>query len=69
MYLSDHSCTDVIINGKQSFESFTMDEQPISWPYKNQTMQFYTSEASSWKNGWLVDVPEEFTTDYATLKC
>eukprot|EP01036_Dinobryon_divergens_P032857 gene32857-42536_t len=64
-----HSCTDVIITGTQPITSFSMDSQPLSWPYKNITMQYYRSESSKWSNGWLQNLPTEFTTDYATLKC
>lgn len=69
-FQSDHSCTDVTITGTKPFSSFALDGQPLSWEYRNVTMQMYRSESAEWsKSGWLQGVSEEFTTDYATLKC
>jgi hypothetical protein len=59
----------VTITGTQPLESFAMDSQPSDWPYKNVQMQYYGAEVGAWKNGWMQDIPANYTTDFATLKC
>ena len=46
-----------------------MDSQPEDWPFKDMTMQYYGAEVGPWKDGWLADVPANYTTDFETLKC
>lgn len=65
----DHSCTDVTISGTQPLSDFAMDGQPADWPYKSNQMQHYGAEAGTWKDNFLVDVPENFKTDFKTLSC
>lgn len=64
--LIDHSCTDIIIDGEKDLNNFSQDGQPINWPYKNQTMQYYSTEAGLWKDGWLQNVPSDYTTVYSS---
>lgn len=66
---ADHSCSDVIITGTQPLESFSLDSQPEDWPYKSMKMQYYGAEVGPWKNGWMENVPSNYTTDFGTLKC
>jgi len=66
-----HSCTDVTINGSRPIEEFSYDGQLDIWPFGSSVkkMQFYSQETGAWKNGWLVDVPSNFTTDYKVPSC
>jgi hypothetical protein len=65
----DHSCTDVTITGTQPISAFDIDSQPADWPFKDIQMQYYGAEVGPWKDGWLENVPSNYTTDFATLKC
>jgi len=65
-----HSCTDVMIKGTQAVSDYAFDQQPASWTYKNMTMSYYSSEPGSWgTDGWLDNVPKEYTTDFKRLTC
>lgn len=59
-----HSCTDVVISGSQPLSSFALDGQPADWPYAKMQMQHYTLEANEWNNGWLENIPANYTTDF-----
>jgi hypothetical protein len=59
-----HSCSDVTIKGKNPLASFPFNGQPSDWPYAKMEMQHYTLEANEWKDGWLANIPSEFTTEY-----
>lgn len=64
-----HSCTDVIIEGKLPIGHFSMDSQPADWPYADLKTQYYTTESSEWKDGWLQGIPSNYTTVYDSLTC
>jgi len=64
-----HSCTDVTISGSQPLSTFAIDGQPADWPYKSKQMQHYGAEAGAWKDNFLVDVPENYRTNFKTLSC
>ena len=66
---SDHSCTDVTISGSTPIDQFDINGQNSQWPFASMPMHYYGREVGAWKNGWLVDVPSNFTTDYNVLKC
>jgi hypothetical protein len=59
-----HSCTDVVITGSQPLSSFTLDMQPKDWPYAGMKTQYYTLEANTWEDGWLANIPENYTTQF-----
>lgn len=65
----DHSCTDVVINGKYPLSDFAMDSQPADWPYKSMKMQYYGAEIGKWSNGLLESVPANYTTDFKSFQC
>ena len=53
--------------GKLAFESFhgrlrINRIQSEIWPYSNLTANVYQKESSTWKDGWLLNVPKDFTT-------
>jgi hypothetical protein len=54
-----HTCADVSISGNKSLDEFKEYQQPENWPFRNMTL--YGDEPGKWKNGFLVDVPQEFT--------
>jgi hypothetical protein len=64
-----HSCTDVIITGTQSVETFALNSQPADWPFATAPIQYYTKESGSWKDGWVTGVPSNYTTQYSNLQC
>lgn len=69
-YSNYHSCSDVTITGSLPLTSFAMDSQPSNWPYKNMTMNYYGAEIGAWSSeGWLQNVPVEYTTDYGGFEC
>lgn len=69
-YSNYHSCSDVTITGSMPLTSFAMDSQPSNWPYKNSTMNYYGAEVGDWSaDGWLLNVPIDFTTDYGGFEC
>lgn len=64
-----HSCSDVIINGEIPISDFEFDQQPANWPYKSMKMNYYGAESGIWKDGFLTDVPSNFTTVFDSLTC
>jgi hypothetical protein len=61
----------VVITGENSLDSFAFDYQPADWPFNSDKlkMNYYGAEAGTWSNGWLANVPSNFTSDFHTLKC
>eukprot|EP01038_Epipyxis_sp_PR26KG_P010852 gene10852-14569_t len=66
-----HSCTDVIITGEKPIDQFNLDNQPNDWPFNSAhfKMQYYTTEVGEWKNGWLQNIPSNYTQSYSSLTC
>jgi len=65
-----HSCTDVQITGKFPLSAAPLDFQPANWPFKTMQSSYYGVEIGTWKSdGWLSNIPSNFTTDYKTLTC
>jgi hypothetical protein len=56
-----HSCTDIRINGKLSLKDYYGDE-PNNWPYSKLKKNVYRKESANWENGWLLNIPKDFTT-------
>lgn len=51
-----HSCSDISINNTTTQQ---VQIQPQNWPYRNLTK--YTQESGDWGNGWLLNIPNDFT--------
>jgi len=66
-FSSYHSCTDVVITGTKRLDQFTYNQQPFDWPYFNLPPQFYSAEVGGWTNGWLNNIPSNFTTDFKSF--
>lgn len=66
-----HSCSDVVLLGRTPLRKFAQDSQPADWPFNsaNMKMQYYSAESGSWSNGWLNNVPSNYTTNYDVLSC
>lgn len=65
-----HSCIDVQLTGSTPMGSFKGgDLQPEDWPYKGNSNANYTSEATEWKDQWIVGVPDHFTTQAGKDLC
>lgn len=66
-----HSCSDVTIMGSIPYTQFSQDLQPEDWPYNSahMKMQNYGAEKGIWNDGWLQDIPSNFTTVYDVLSC
>lgn len=67
--IADHSCSDVTIKGSRALEEFEVNNQPSEWPFGTLKMQYYGKEIGQWKNGWLQNIPSNFTVNYDTLTC
>jgi len=65
-----HSCTDVKITGKHPLSSFAFNSQPNDWPFITMPVQYYSAEVGSWTtDGWLRNMPGNFSTSFDVLKC
>lgn len=66
-----HSCSDVTLLGSTPLEQFPQDSQPADWPFNSASMkmQYYGDEVGTWSNGWLQNIPSNFTTTYDALTC
>ena len=65
-----HSCIDVKLSGSVPLDSFKGGNiQPSDWPYKANPNSNYTSEATEWKDNWIVGVPDHFTKEAGKDLC
>lgn len=62
-----HTCTDVKITGSTPLEALNAT-QPEDWPYRNMPST-YGTEAATWTNYFLQDVPAKFKTDAGVDLC
>jgi len=65
----DHSCADVTITGNTPIQSFPLNSQPDDWPYVHIPSLYYGDEFHTWKNGWLQDLPANYSTLYDNFDC
>jgi len=63
-----HSCIDVSLNGKTPIASSNFP-QPGNWPFRNLPNLQYGNEPGTWNQGWLNNVPGDYTIQQGQTLC